>query len=116
MSNGSFQPIAFDPPPRPPKRGPGAPKGNMNALKRGGSSKQFLAIAAFIQGHPQCPQGVGVTDLMRRLLPEVIRADVAAQKAARERARQILAPYQPERAVERLAQRLFVAIARDARK
>ena len=53
---------------------------------------------------------------MRRLLPEVIRADIAGQKAARERARQILAPYQPERAVERLAKRLLVAIAKDAEK
>ena len=58
--DSSFEPISFDPPP-PPKRGPGAPKGNMNALKRGRSSEQFVTLAAFIQDHPECPQGVGVT-------------------------------------------------------
>ena len=99
-----------------PKRGPGAPRGNMNALKGGRSSRQFQLVAAALLDHPELSQAEGGPALLVRLLPAVIRADKAACRQAEERARQMLAPYQEERFIERLAHRLLLAIIEDQQR
>jgi hypothetical protein len=98
------------------KRRPGAPNGNMNALKGGRSSKQFRLIAAVVRAHPGFDNAATAPELLARLLPDVLRADTVAQKQAAERARQIMAPYQPERFIERIAQRLLLAVLQDQAK
>jgi hypothetical protein len=99
-----------------PRRPPGAPRGDLNALRGGRSSAQFQMIAAALLAHPEVSTAGAAPGLVARLLPEVIRSDKAARKQAEERVRQIMAPYQPERLVERLAHRLLIAIVEDQKK
>ena len=106
-----FQP--YKPPPVLPKRRPGAPRGNMNALKGGKSSKQFRLLAAVLRAHPEFAGNDLAQEMVARLIPEVVRADAAGHKAAVARARAILAPYQPERYTERITQRLIMAVIKD---
>jgi len=100
----------------PNRRPPGAPRGNLNGLRSGRSSKQIQVLAAAILARPDLQlDGLGRGPL-RRLLIEAIRADRAAYQEAQERARRILAPYAPERLVDRIAHRLLVAVVQGSDK
>jgi hypothetical protein len=96
-----------------PKRRPGAPKGNLNALKGGRSSRQYKVLSQLLIDHPELEGVEDAGRIIGRLLPGVLRDDAAAHKNAVRRARRILAPYQPERFTERITKRLIVAVLKN---
>jgi hypothetical protein len=99
-----------------PKRRPGAPKGNLNALKGGRSSRQYKVLSQLLAGHPGLEGVEDSARLIGRLLPGVLREDAVAHKNAVRRARRILAPYQPERFAERITKRLIRAVLQNRAK
>jgi hypothetical protein len=111
-----FQPIDLSPPPPRRSRRTGAPKGNLNALRNGRSSRQIklLADALYeLQGLEHL-EDVGQVRV-QRLVVDAVRADLAAHKEAAERARRILDPFRPERLVDRIAHRILLDLAEELR-
>jgi hypothetical protein len=92
-----------------PKRR-GAPNGNLNALKSGASSKQMQALARELLSNPDLIRSLGGTrQVSNQRLVGAIKTYVVEHQQAKERARQILEPYQSTRMIDRLAEMLRTA-------
>lgn len=84
------------------RRPRGAPPGNLNALKSGASSRQLSALAQELLSHPELAPLGGPERLFTQRLAGAIKTYAAERREAKERARLILAPYQPARMLDRL--------------